>query len=509
MKTILFLSDSVNRRFLSLYNESGLKLPNLERLAARSITFDNHFTASAPCMPARRDIMTGRVNFLERNWGPIEPIDDTMPAILGRLGVFSHMETDHYHYLETGGGEYCQRFNSWVCHRGQETDVNRSKLGAEEPPEHIGTMNAQYWRNRKDFCGDESLYPSAVTITEAANWLEEHKDSDDFLLWIEPFDPHEPFDVPQKYLDMIGDDYNGALYMWPEYRQVDLAGVTPEQLEHVKRRYLALLLMVDTYLGKLLDVMDKHDLWRDTAFIYTTDHGYMLGEHNYLAKNYMPAYNEVFHIPFVLHLPEDAHAGERISSLTQNIDILPTLVELYGSTPDEVCRNPLHGKSLIPLVNGDVEKLREGAIFGLFGKQMNVTDGRFTYMRSPTEDNRPLNVYTTSLAHNKRFYDADRLTDPALIECGQFLPWTRFPVYKIPADIVKDNAGKNMRFIYLYDWEMEDRLFDHESDYAQENNIVDSEPETVDRLCRLMSSIMQEYGAPEEQFERMRLGDYR
>lgn len=120
-----------------------------------------------------------------------------------------------------------------------------------------------------------------------------------------------------------------------------------------------------------------------------------------------------------------------------------------------------------------------------------------------------MNVYTTSLAHNKRFYDADRLTDPALIECGRFLPWTRFPVYKIPADIVKDNAGKNMRYIYLYDWEMEDRLFDHESDYGQENNIADSDPETVDRLCRLMADVMREYGAPEEQFERMRLVEYK
>lgn len=66
MRSILFLSDSVNRRFLQLYCESGLYLPNLERLAKHSMIFDNHWTGSAPCMPARRDLMTGRLNFLER-----------------------------------------------------------------------------------------------------------------------------------------------------------------------------------------------------------------------------------------------------------------------------------------------------------------------------------------------------------------------------------------------------------------------------------------------------------
>lgn len=66
MRSILFLSDSVNRRFLQLYCESGLYLPNLERLAKHSMIFDNHWTGSSPCMPARRDLMTGRLNFLER-----------------------------------------------------------------------------------------------------------------------------------------------------------------------------------------------------------------------------------------------------------------------------------------------------------------------------------------------------------------------------------------------------------------------------------------------------------
>ena len=122
MRAILFLSDSVNRRYLDIYSQSGLNLPNLNRLAERSVIFDNHWTGSSPCMPARRDIMTGRYNFLDRGWGPIEPFDVTLPDVLRDSGVSTHIVTDHYHYFEIGGENYCQSFDEWELFRGQEKD---------------------------------------------------------------------------------------------------------------------------------------------------------------------------------------------------------------------------------------------------------------------------------------------------------------------------------------------------------------------------------------------------
>ena len=101
MKTILILMDTLQRKMLHAYNpDSPAITPNLDRLAARSMVFDQHYIGSAPCMPARRDILTGRLNFLERNWGPVEPFDVTLPALLRQHGVFSHLATDHYHYAE-------------------------------------------------------------------------------------------------------------------------------------------------------------------------------------------------------------------------------------------------------------------------------------------------------------------------------------------------------------------------------------------------------------------------
>ncbi|PRX61969.1 sulfatase-like protein [Cohnella sp. SGD-V74] len=65
--------------------------PAFSRLADKSVTFDNHWVGSMPCMPARRDLLTGRYNFLHRSWGPLEPFDDSLPALLRKQGVYSHL----------------------------------------------------------------------------------------------------------------------------------------------------------------------------------------------------------------------------------------------------------------------------------------------------------------------------------------------------------------------------------------------------------------------------------
>ncbi|HUV06106.1 MAG TPA: sulfatase-like hydrolase/transferase, partial [Spirochaetia bacterium] len=123
MKAILILADSLNRRFLPVYGNNWVKAPNIGRLARKSVVFDNHWAGSMPCMPARRDMLTGRLNFLEREWGGVEPFDVPFVRLLRQAGVYTRMETDHYHYFHVGGENYHTLFNSWRFHRGQEWDL--------------------------------------------------------------------------------------------------------------------------------------------------------------------------------------------------------------------------------------------------------------------------------------------------------------------------------------------------------------------------------------------------
>ncbi|HUX51427.1 MAG TPA: sulfatase-like hydrolase/transferase, partial [Spirochaetia bacterium] len=123
MKTMFIIMDSLNRHYLSCYGGQGVRTPNIDRLAARGVVFDNHYSGSLPCMPARRDMMTGRLNFLEAPWGPIEPWDDCLPNLMRTgSGTYSHMITDHYHYFHSGGEVYHTLFDSYEFERGQEGD---------------------------------------------------------------------------------------------------------------------------------------------------------------------------------------------------------------------------------------------------------------------------------------------------------------------------------------------------------------------------------------------------
>ena len=508
MRTIFILSDSLNRRFLPCYGaEEAALTPNIDRLAQRAVVFDEHWCGSAPCMPARRDIMTGRLNFLERPWGGIEPYDHTLGALLGAHGVYTHMETDHFHYAERGGENYWGHFTSWNLHRGTEHDTihwgpgKQGVKGHTAPPDYVGLYSDSYETTKALYGDEKEAYSTPRTFRAAADWLERNHDADNFLLWAEGFDPHEPFDVPTEFLEQYeGENPGPGDPYWPDYVTADR--YTPEQVAYFRRRYKALVTMTDAYIGKILDVLDKYDMWKDTLVVLTTDHGYMLGEHGFMAKCFMPDYNEVHHIPLLVAAP--GAAPGRCGALTENIDLFPTFLEAYG-VPAEECRNPIHGISLWPLLRGETERLRGELLFGVFGKTVNVYDGRHLYMRAKAgEANEPLFLYGATMSLLNAYIGYDTMSGAEIdeIEMGRFLPWTNYPVYKVPARCCHwtNNA---LRFDRINRYVPGSLLFDLRSDYAQEHPLTNPalEAEMTEKLMRCM----ERCGAPAEQYVRLGL----
>lgn len=131
MKVVLLLFDSLNRHFLSPYGKTEAVTPNFDKLAEHTVTFENHYAASLPCMPARRDLHTGRCNFLHRSWGPLEPFDESVFEMLKQNGISSHLITDHQHYWEDGGATYHNRYSSYEFVRGQEGDLWKTDLNVK------------------------------------------------------------------------------------------------------------------------------------------------------------------------------------------------------------------------------------------------------------------------------------------------------------------------------------------------------------------------------------------
>lgn len=131
MNVVFILLDSLNRMALSCYGGSDIPTPNIDRLAKRGVVFDNHYVGSLPCMPARRDLLTGRLNFLHRSWGPLEPFDQCFTQELSAAGVYTHLISDHYHYWELGGAGYHNQYASAEFVRGQERDLWKAMV---QPP---------------------------------------------------------------------------------------------------------------------------------------------------------------------------------------------------------------------------------------------------------------------------------------------------------------------------------------------------------------------------------------
>lgn len=509
MRVVFILADSFNRRFMRTYGaEEVMYTPNIDRLAEKSVVFDNHWCGSAPCMPARRDIMTGRLNFLDRPWGGIEPFDITLTSLLKTNNVYSHMETDHFHYVEPGGENYFCDFTSWNIHRGAEHDTinwgpDITGVPKANPPKgYVGLYSPSYTETKKKYDGVAARYSTPRTYTAAAEWLEKNKNADNFFLWVEGFDPHEPFDVPAEYMDMYEDDgyKNSDCTYWPKYETAD--HYSDEQIRHFRKRYKALATMTDAYIGKLLDVLDRNNMWDDTAVIFTTDHGFMLGEHGFMAKCVMPDYNEVFHIPLMVHIPKIEPA--RVAALTQNIDLFPTILELFD-VDLSLCKNKLHGKSLLPLICGKQTRIHDKLLFGVYAKTVNVTDGRYVYMRKAiSKDNQPLYIYGSMMSILNKYIGHDTMDSKNFehIEMGRFLSWTNYPVYKVPTEYVYW-GNYCLEFSLVNNYVPSNLLFDLKIDYAQNHPCQDEKIEAY--MVQLLKDGMKEYDSPIEQFERLGL----
>jgi hypothetical protein len=244
--------------------------------------------------------------------------------------------------------------------------------------------------------------------------------------------------------------------------------------------------------------MDTHRMWDDTALIVTTDHGFLLGEHDWWAKLVMPCYNEVAHIPLFVHHPDFAsQAGTRRKSLTQTTDIAATILDVFGAPVPSENR----GHSLLGLLQSD-DPVRESAIYGVFGSAVNITDGRYTYFRYPenllADD---LFQYTLMPTHMKEFFSIGELSEASLVNP---MPFSKgVPLLKVPS------SPKSPVYFGHGPGGQQDTctvLFDLLRDPRQLQPLED--PLVEERLIADMVALMSATDAPAESYRRLGLQDF-
>lgn len=503
MRAIFVLFDSLNRLALGCYGGT-LATPNFDRFAERAISFDCHYVGSLPCMPARRDIHTGRLNFPHRSWGPLEPFDNSFAELLKQNDVHSHLVTDHTHYFEEGGATYHQRYSTWDFIRGQEDDHwkamvqpplerFREKYSQKHYPiggqiDASSRMRAQHAIN-KEFMREEADYPGSKCFASGMEFLETNSEADNWLLQIECFDPHEPFDAPERFKAAYQTGWNGGVLDWPYYEHVT---DSKEEIAEIRANYAALVAMCDAYFGTLMDFMDANDMWRDTALILTTDHGYLLSEHDWWGKNLQPYYEEISHIPLILHHPQLAdRAGSRVSGLTQTYDLMPTLLDIFGTAvPAEV-----QGRSMLELARGTGEG-RQVGIFGMFGGPIGATDGHYAYYLYPEDLYAPgLHEYTLMPTHIRSMMSTSELQTAELVRDFGFTK--EMPVMRIEA--LKDSRRIPNIDKRVFE-NLGTQLFDLRLDPRQEEPI--SDPAVELRLRNGIAAVLREHDAPHELYAR-------
>ncbi|MEV6900338.1 sulfatase/phosphatase domain-containing protein [Amycolatopsis sp. NPDC051372] len=219
------------------------------------------------------------------------------------------------------------------------------------------------------------------------------------------------------------------------------------------------------------------------VLIVNTDHGFLLGEHGWWAKSVQPWFNELVHLPLFVWDPRIGRAGTRCDALVQTIDLAPTVLGFFGLEPPP----DVHGLDLAAVQRG--EKARASALFGIHGGHVNVTDGRYVYLRaSAGAANAPLEEFTLMPTHMRSRFAVDELAK-----------WE-------PADPFSFTKGLRTMCVpaqtsWLNPWRHGTLLFDLDTDPGQETPIADDETEL--RMLTLLAGLMRDNDAPPSQFARL------
>lgn len=512
---VVLLLDSLNRHMLGSYGGTEFDTPHLDAFAReRAVRFTSHVTGSLPCMPARHDILCGSLDFLWRPWGSIEIWEEPITRQLRRAGVTTMLVSDHPHLFEVGGENYHTDFSAWDYVRGHEGDPWRtyadpSFIGTPALPARgggwfwqdrlgwVGAGDRPYDRSRTFFRSEED-FPGPKTMRAAATWLRDGAPDDaPFLLFVDEFDPHEPFDTPEPWAGRYDPDWEGELLIWPPY---DVGAVAAGRLSeregrHIRANYGSKLSMIDHWAGQVFDALTERGLWESTAVIVCTDHGHYLGEKDIWGKPGVMQYEPLGHIPLLVHWP-GAPGGASCAALTTNVDINATLVDVFGVGTQGV----VHGTSLVPLLtgSGSITQVREWAIGGVYGNWVQVTDGHRKYARGAVGDNFPLsmwsNRWSTMPVHGLE--DAVRLPPPDRRARLDFMPQSDIPVIRQPfepGDRLPFWVGGNAVDAHF--------LFDIDEDPDESVNAVGGAVES--EMVELLRHALESVDAPDEQFERL------
>ncbi len=353
MNVIVLINDTFRRDHLGCYGNQWIQTPNLDRFAEGAAIFDRYYAASYPTVPNRWDLSTGRFGFPHLGWQPLNPEDESWGQLLSNRGVHTQMIWDtpmlgmhDYNYTRGFSGIHFvhgQKGDPWIT----DPSMNIDLMAQPHKIRNIASLE-NYLRNHYGRQYDRQ-YCVGRTVSTAMDWLETNHRQKSFFLWVDMWDPHEPFDCPWYDYELYADShYKGDRLLYPEYGRSTY--MTDEERKHLRALYAGNVTLTDRWIGRILDLVERLGLSKNTLIIWASDHGHLFGDHDLQGKpgaELGRLYETTVRIPLLVRHPDGLGAGKRIEGFVQPPDLLPSVLEFVGHPIPE----RIEGNSFWPLVS--------------------------------------------------------------------------------------------------------------------------------------------------------------
>jgi len=405
LNLIVVVLDSLRQDHVSFYNGGrnvfeevpAAKTPKIDSFAEEGIAFTNAYPSGLPTIPQRTELMTGQFTLPYKPWSPLSANDLTAAAFLKRRGYNTALVSDTYHMFKPGYNLY-SFMDLWDFIRGQEFDAHGlvpprhrkledySNENIRRDPAWVSLIN-KFLSNVDGFREDhdEDWFPFKVFST-AANALRELQNrSEPYFLWVDSFDPHEPWEHPHSYDEPYRKDPDKKpRIILPKGGEAS-SWATPEEVDDIRALYAGEVSFVDRCFGEFYTALEETGAMEDSLILLLADHGHPLADHGKFLKGGDRMYSELLKIPFILRVPEDIarefdFKKRRVDELISIPDVLPTFLELLGFGEDAV---PLAGRSFLPVLTSSSSG-RPWVVMGYHeAPDRCVRDGHYSYISRP------------------------------------------------------------------------------------------------------------------------------
>jgi choline-sulfatase len=366
---LLIVSDDLAAT-LGCYGFPAARTPNLDALAARGVRFDRAYCQFPHCNPSRSSFLTGLRPNTTRVTDNNDVLYKNLPGVVtiprqfrehgyatARCGKLFHLgvPSGEESMDDPQAWDFGTPFKSELPYPPKRESVVKIKTGKKEG---IG------WQEIP--CEDDDLVDGGHARA-AIGWLEQRDKAKPFLLAVGFHRPHLPLVAPGKYFDLYPLDAT-QLPVEPADDEADIplparngavpgytVAATPEQRRAAIRGYLATVSYMDAQAGRVLDAIERLGLAENTIVIFTSDHGWHLGEHGLWHKRSL--FEESARVPLIVSVPGMRTRGQTATGLVELIDLFPTVCDLTGVPPLPT----LQGKSLRPLLDDPRAALHEAA----------------------------------------------------------------------------------------------------------------------------------------------------